>query len=71
MQREKTALEYFVTNIFLLQKFLFRNPSLKFKNSFFRLEISVAERNREITKLKKYGNSFSQTLLNRSINSLW
>jgi hypothetical protein len=27
MQREKTALEYFVTNIFLLQKLLFRNPS--------------------------------------------
>jgi hypothetical protein len=27
MQREKTALGYFVTNIFLLQKLLFRNPS--------------------------------------------
>jgi hypothetical protein len=31
MLREKTALEYYVTNIFLSQKLLFRNPSKKIK----------------------------------------
>ena len=34
MQRGKIALGYYVTNIFLLQKLLFRNPSLIFNSEF-------------------------------------
>jgi hypothetical protein len=35
MQRGKIALGYYVTNIFLLQKLLFRNPSFFWGNSFW------------------------------------
>jgi hypothetical protein len=48
MQRGKIALGYYVTNIFLLKKLLFRNPSQKVEKTAYFCENDDAEFEKEV-----------------------